>query len=126
MTNPLITVMEKIGKDALKLLSEVVKYLPTAAALATEIFPGAAGATAGAVNSIQLIQSAVTTVEQKMAAAGAQSGTGAQKLADVLTMVTPTVTQLLTAEKIPANTVEITNIVNAVVAILKVQTTSAA
>jgi hypothetical protein len=113
--------METIGRDALKLLSEIVKYLPAAAGLAAEIFPAQSAAIAGVVNSVDLIQNAVVTVEQKMAAAGAAKGTGTQKLADVLTIVTPTVTQLLTAEGIKVDTVYLQNIVNAVVAILNVR-----
>lgn len=126
MANKFITVMEAIGKDALKVLSEVEKYLPTASALASIIFPAQTAVISGVVNSVGLIQNAVVTVEQKMAAGGASTGTGAQKLADVLAIVTPTVTQLLTAENINADQAEITNIVNAVVAILNVQTTTVA
>ncbi len=121
MTNKFISVMEQIGKDALKALAEIVKYLPAAAGLAAEIFPAESAAIAGVVNSVDLIQNAVVTVEQKMAAGNVSKGTGTQKLADVLTIVTPTVTQLLTAEGIKADTAYIQNLVNAVVAILNVR-----
>ena len=121
MTNTFVSIMEQIGKDALKALAEIVKYLPAAAGLAAEIFPAESAAITGVVNSVDLIQNAVVTVEQKMAAANVATGTGAQKLADVLTIVTPTVTQLLTAEGINADTAYIQNLVNAVVAILNVR-----
>lgn len=121
MTNRLISLMEQIAVDALKGLEEVAKYLPKAAGLAALIFPAQAAAITGVVNSVELIQNAVVTVEQKMAAAGKQTGTGAQKAADVLTLVTPTVTQLLTAEGLHVDTAFLQNIVNAVVAILNVQ-----
>ena len=125
MTNKFISIMEKIGKDALVGLTDVEKYLPEAATLAKILFPGETAAVAGVVNSVQLIQTAVTTVEQKMAAAGKQTGTGAQKSADVIALVSPVVTQLLTAEGVSVNAAYIQNLVNAVVGILNVQTTAA-
>jgi hypothetical protein len=65
-------------------------------------------------------------VEQKYAAAGAQSGTGAQKLADVMLLVGPVVTKLLTQAGIAASTSYVQSLVSAVVAILNVQTMPAA
>jgi hypothetical protein len=121
MTNKFVSIMEQIGKDALKALAEVVKYLPAAASLAAEIFPAESAAISGVVNSVDLIQNAVVTIEQKMAAAGASSGTGAQKAADVLTLVAPTVTQLLTAEGIKVDASYLQGLVDAVVAILNVR-----
>lgn len=115
-----VSVMTKIGHDIKVAWSDVVKYMPTASALAAIIFPGEAGTVAGVVSSVGLIQQAVATVEQKFAAAGEATGTGPQKLAQVLSMVTPSITQLLSAEKINADQEQITNIVNAVVAILNV------
>ncbi len=115
-----LSVMKKIGEDCLKALEEVVKYLPSASALAAVIFPGSTGTISGVVNAVNLIQNAVVTVEQKMAAAGKAAGSGPQKLADVLTIVTPVVTDLLNKEGIHADQQYITNIVNAVVAILNV------
>ena len=123
MANKFVTVMEQIGKDCLKVLDEVIKYLPGAAALAAIIFPAQTAVISGVVNSVELIQNAVATIEAKYQAGGV-TGNGPQKLADVLTMVGPTVTQLLTAEGLHVDTTTITNITNAVVAILKVQVTT--
>ena len=120
MTNKFVTIMEKIGADALKALSEVEKYLLPVASLAAIIFPAQTATITGVVNSVDLIQKAVATVEAKMAAGGAATGSGPQKLGDVLSIVTPTVTQLLTAEGLSINTAQITNMVNAVVGILNV------
>ena len=121
MTNKFLSIMEAIGRDALKALSEVAKYLPEVGALAAEIFPAQTAAISGVVNSVQLVQNAVVTVEQKMAAGGAATGTGTQKLADVLTIVTPTVTQLLTTEGVKVDTAYLTNLVNTVVGILNLR-----
>jgi hypothetical protein len=116
--------MEKIGHDIKVVWADVVKYLPLETALASLIFPGSAAA-AGVLNSVGLIQQAVVAVEQKFAAAGVASGTGEQKLAQVLKMVTPSVMQLLASEKITVDQAEITNIVNAVVAVLNAQPAAA-
>ena len=122
-----LSVMKKIGEDIKIAFEDVVKYLPAAASLASLIFPAQAGAIQVGVTSIDLIQKAVATVEQKFTAAGAPSGTGPQKLANVLSIVTPTVTQLLTAEGVKnVDTALVTNITNAVVAILNVSSASTA
>jgi hypothetical protein len=103
----------------------VKKYLPSAMTLAKLLFPAQSAVVAGVVNSVGLIQQAVALIEQKYAALGTATGTGAQKLAEALSVVTPTVTQLLAAEGLPVNATYIQNIVNAVVAILNVQTAAA-
>jgi hypothetical protein len=126
MTSKFVTIMEAIGRDIKAAWADVVKYLPMASTIASLIFPAQAATISGVVNSIDLIQQAVATVEQKFAAAGIASGTGAQKLAQVISLVSPTVTELLTQEGLNYNETQITGIVNAVVAILNVQTTTAA
>ena len=123
MANKFLTVMQAIGKDAKIVFTEVVKYLPEAATLAKLLFPVQSASVAGVVNAVGLIQEAVAVIEQKYAALGAATGTGAQKLAEALAIVSPTVTQLLTAEGVPVNQDYIQKIVNAVVAILNVQMT---
>jgi hypothetical protein len=121
MTNKFFSIMEAIGRDILKVWADVVKYLPPAAALAALIFPQSAPAAAGVVSAVDLIQQAVATVEQKFAAAGAPTGTGPQKLAQVLSIVGPTVTKLLADEGVQVDQARLTGIINAVVAVLNVQ-----
>lgn len=125
MTNKFISVMERVGHDIKIAWEDVVKYLPQVSALASLIFPAQEAAIAGVVNSVDLIQKAVVTVEQKFAAAGAAAGTGAQKLAQVISIVGPTVSQLLTAEGLNYDQAQVNNIVNAVVAVLNAQQTTA-
>ena len=120
-----VTVMEKIGKDIGVVWADVVKYLPEASALAALLFPGAAGTTAAVVGSVNLIQQAVVTVEQKFKAAGAPSGSGTQKSAQVLSIVGPAVTALLAQEKIDLNSAQINNIIAGVVAVLNVRAVTA-
>jgi uncharacterized protein YybS (DUF2232 family) len=121
-----LSIMEAIGKDALKGLSEVEKYLPSAAALAAIIFPGQTATISAVVTSTDLVQKAVVAVEQKMAAAGKTTGTGSQKLSDVLTIVTPTVTQLFAQAGLTVDQTYLTKVVNAVVAVLNVQASTVA
>ncbi len=118
--------LEAIGKDFLKGLSFAFTYAIPVERLVGTLFPAAAPAAAGLADATQLIQSAVMLVEQKYAAANAQSGTGAQKLADVLQLAGPTVTTLLKQAGITASTGYIQSLVSAVVATLNVQPPPAA
>ncbi len=126
MANKFLTVMQTIGKDAKLVFTEVTKYLPEAATLAKLLYPAPSASVVGVVNAVGLIQQAVAVIEQKYAALGSAAGTGAQKLAEALAIVSPTVTQLLAAEGVPVDREYIQKVVNAVVAILNVQMTPVA
>lgn len=115
------SVMKAIGNDALKGLAFVAKYIIPVGSLVTLIFPPSTDVVASAETAVALIQKAVVAVEQKYAASGAASGTGAQKLSEVLLLTQDAVTSLLEQAGIKADTQYITNLVNAVVAILNVQ-----
>lgn len=120
-----LSVLKAIGLAFEKGLTWAVKYAMPVASLVSLLFPAAAPAAVGVVNAVDLIQKAVLSVEQKYAASGVSSGTGTQKLAEVLTLTEDAVTTLLKQEGITADTTFITNIVNAVVALLNVQMASA-
>jgi hypothetical protein len=115
-------VLEVIGRDFAKGLSWAVTYGVPVEKLVGLLFPAAAPATTAVADATLLIQTAVLQVEQKFAAAGTQSGSGAQKLSEVMLVVAPVVTQLLGQAGITASTAYIQNLVSAVVAILNVQT----
>jgi hypothetical protein len=115
------SVLSSIGKDFEKGLAFAVKYAAPVASLVALLFPATVAADSTVVTATDLIQNAVLVVEQKYAASGAQSGTGAQKLSEVLTLTQAAVTNLLAQEGITANTAYITSLVNAVVAILNAQ-----
>jgi len=116
-----IGVLETLGKDFAKGLKFALTYAIPVESLVVLLFPAAAPAMAAATNATQLIQTAVVLVEQKFAASGTQSGTGPQKLAEVLTLAEGTVTTLLTQAGIATDTAYVTSLVNAVVAILNAQ-----
>ncbi len=117
-----ISVMDKIGEDIKVVFEDVMKYLPGASELAALIFPKAASTIASVVNVAGIVQTTVALIEQKYSAAQINTTSGAAKLADVLQIVTPIVTQELASAGLPNDNTYITNIVNAVVAILNVQT----
>jgi hypothetical protein len=116
-----ISVLEAIGKGFAKGLKWAVTYAVPIERLVALLFPAAAPAVAELADATTLIQNAVLMVEQKYAASGAQSGTGAQKLAEVLVLTQQAVTGLLSKADIAADATYIANLVSAVVAILNVQ-----
>lgn len=120
-TNKFINVLEEIGKGFEKGLTWAVQYAVPVAKLVSLLFPSVAPEALGVANATQLVQSAVMLVEQKYAASGKQNGTGAQKLAEVTTLVGPTVISLLQSEGISVNTDYVNQLVSAVVGILNVQ-----
>lgn len=122
MSNKLIGFLEAIGKDFMKGLGFALKYIIPIGSLVTLIFPPAAAVVPEVAAAATLIQNAVLLVEQKYAASGVQNGTGAQKSAEVLTLTEAAVVSLLKQAGITADTSYIQKLINAVVAILNVQT----
>jgi hypothetical protein len=114
-------VLSAIGKDFEKGLAWAVKYAVPVEKLVALVFPAAAPAATALADATTLIQNAVLEVEQKYAAAGAQSGTGTQKLAEVMTLAGAAVTSLLTQAGVESSTAYVQSLVSAVVAILNVQ-----
>ena len=120
-----VSVLETIGKGFEKGLKWAVEYAIPVERLVALLFPATAPIAGDVADATSLIQTAVLLVEQKYAAAGKQSGTGSQKLAEVLLLTEQTVTALLAKAGIQANTAYLQQIVSAVVAILNVQQTPA-
>ena len=114
-------VLEAVGKDFAKGLKWAVQYGVPIEKLVGLLFPAAAPATTALADATTLIQNAVVLVEQKYAASGVQSGTGTQKLAEVMTLAGQAVTSLLAKAGITAASDYVETLVSAVVAILNVQ-----
>ena len=114
-------VLVTIGKDFEKGLKWAVTYAVPAEKLVAILFPAAAPAATVLADAASLVQSAVLIVEQKYAAANAQHGTGPEKLAEVIQLTGPIVTQLLKQAGVSADTTYIQSLISAVVAILNVQ-----
>ncbi len=121
-----LSVLQAIGKDFAKGLAWAVQYAVPVEKLAALLFPAAGSELAVVEDATKLIQNAVLLVEQKYAASGVQNGTGAQKLAEVLTLVEGAVTSLLAKAGITASADYISGLISAVVSILNVQAPTAA
>ena len=120
-----IGVLEAVGKDFAKGLSWAIKYAVPAEKLAALLFPQFAPELATVSTATTLIQNTVLLVEQKYAASGIASGTGTQKLAEVVLLVGDAVTSLLAKAGIDADSTYIQSLISAVVAILNVQSPAA-
>jgi hypothetical protein len=116
-----IGVLEAVGKGFEKGLKWALSYAIPVEKLLELLFPAASPVVAEVVDATTLIQNAILLVEQKYAARGVQSGTGAEKLAEVLLLTEQTVTSLLAKADIEADSSYIAGIISAVVAILNVQ-----
>ena len=116
-----LRVLEEVGKDFEKGLQWAVEYAVPVEKLVALLFPQAAPAVNAVADATTLIQGAVLLVEQKYAASGAQSGTGAQKLAEVMVLAGAAVTSLLQQAGISASGNYIESLVSAVVGVLNVQ-----
>ncbi len=114
-------VLEAIGKDFATGLKFALTYAVPIESLVALLFPASAPVMSAAEDATTLIQNSVLAVEQKFAASGVQSGTGSQKLAEVLALSQGAVTTLLASAGIAASPEYITSLVNAVVAILNAQ-----
>jgi hypothetical protein len=121
MAKGFIGILEAIGKGFEKGLGWAVTYAVPVERLVALLFPAAAPVAAEVADATTLIQNAVLLVEQKYAASGVQSGTGAKKTAEVLVLTEQAVTGLLAKAGIQADTAYIQSIITAVVSILNVQ-----
>lgn len=125
MAGKFVSVMEAIGKGFAKGLSFAVQYAVPVEKLVGLLFPAAAPVTNEVADATSLIQTSVLLVEQKYAASGVQTGTGQQKLAEVMLLAGQAVTSLLSKAGIAADASYVANLVSAVVAILNVQSAPA-
>lgn len=117
-----VSVMKAIGKGFEKGLKWALTYAVPVEKLVGLLFPPALPVTSELIDAATLIQNAVILVEQKYAASGVSSGSGAQKSAEVLLLTEQAVTGLLTKAGVKTATTDfIQSIINAVVAILNVQ-----
>ena len=115
------SVLETVGKGFAKGLKWAVEYAVPVEKLVALLFPTAASVANEVADATSLIQTAVLLVEQKYAASGVESGTGAQKLAEVMLLTEQSVTALLAKAGITVDASYLQSLISAVVAILNVQ-----
>ena len=112
MSNKFVSFLEALGRDFKKGLDAILPYAATAGETAVGIFAPTLGPLFNSTVS------AVVLAEQKFAALGKQTGTGAQKLADVLQITEPVISQGLIAAGRPGDTAAVTGYINSVVTVL--------
>ncbi len=111
--------LKTAGQVAGVVLSEIVKFVVPMAQVVAVADPAAAPALTAFTTSLQLVQTAVVSAQQRWAAQG--SAANAQKLADVLETVEPPIILLFAQVGVSVDTAYVTNLVNGVVAILNAQ-----
>ena len=121
-----VSVLEAVGKGFENGLKWAVTYAVPVERLVGLLFTSAAPVANEVADATSLIQSAVLLVEQKYAASGVQSGTGAQKLSEVMLLTESAVTGLLAKAGVQVDSAYLQSVVSAVVAILNVQSGSVA
>lgn len=104
--------LDAVGHDFKVGLDKILPWAEGAGETAVAIFAPQLGPTFNATVA------AVASVEQKFAAMGQQTGSGAQKLAEVTTIVGPLISQSLTDAGKPASMQVVQGYINAIVAIL--------
>lgn len=112
MPNKFLSFLEMVGRDFQKGINYILPFAETAGSVAVSIFFPALGP---AYNSTV---AAVAMAEQKYTALGKQSGSGPQKLADVLSIVRPVVAQALADAGKSSTDNDVINYINSVVNIL--------
>lgn len=111
MSNKFISFLAAVGHDIEKGLSYILPIAQAATTGISVINPALGG----------LIQTSIATVinvEQKFAAANAQSGTGAQKLSDALTILYPAFESQFAQYGVKIDSSHVENYINALVAAL--------
>ena len=111
--------LKTAGHVAGVVLSEIVKFVVPIAQVAAIADPAAAPALTAFTTSLQLVQTAVVSAQQRWATQGSAANT--QKLADVLETVEKPVILLFAQVGLSVDTAYVTNLVNGVVAILNAQ-----
>lgn len=112
MSNKFISWLEQAGKDFAKGIEAILPIAETAGVVAVSSFAPELGP------AFNTTVTAVALAEQKYAALGQQTGTGAQKLADVLNIAQPVISKALADAGKSSDTASVTNFINSVVTIL--------
>jgi hypothetical protein len=106
MANKFVTFLQKVGRDLETDFNKILPYTPL-----LDLIPGAAPI-------VTAVTGTIITVEQKFTAMGKQSGTGSQKLAQVIAIIGPAVAQMLGTAGKPADEATVTKYINDIVAVL--------
>lgn len=112
MANKFISFLEVVGKDFIHGIEKIIPYATTAGETAISIFAPALGPLFNSTVA------AVVTAEQSAAAVGKQNGTGVQKLAAVVQLMGPLISQGLLIAGKPGDEAAVANYISSIVTIL--------
>jgi hypothetical protein len=115
MANKFVTFLEDVGHDFKVGLSKLDPIVKKAIVIAQAAEAPIAGLDPALGVIFTTVVSTVSSIEQKFAAMGQQTGTGVQKLAEAVTILSPVVTQAFTAAGKAADNVTVQNYISAVV-----------
>lgn len=118
MSNRFVTLLDDIGKDFKNGFVKIDPFLKEGIQLAQDAAPEIAALDPALGAVFSTVVATVSSVEQKFAAMGTQTGTGAAKLAEVVTTLQPVVSQVFAAAGKASDTATVTNYINAVVGFL--------
>lgn len=111
MSSKFVSLLTHIGQAFKKGIDAVLPFAKAASVGISIVNPGIGAALQTTIN-------VVSATEQKFAAMGSQSGSGAQKLAEATTILEPALTQIFAANGITVDTSHIQAYINATVALL--------
>src|SRR5208282_5176371 len=118
MTAKFITFLEAIGKDIEHGLAMIQPVVEKVLGLAQAAEPYVAALDPAIGPLFTTVVGTVSSIEQKFAALGKQSGTGVQKLTEATTILQPVIAQAFTAAGKPADATTVQNYISAVVGFL--------
>ena len=118
MADKFVTFLEDVGKDFKNGLAKLLPIVAKGVSIA-QLAEGPISSINPLVGAIfQTTVATVSDIEQKFAAMGQQTGTGAQKLAEATTILTPVLNQALSATGNAADVATIQKYISAVVSFL--------
>lgn len=120
MTNKFVSWLEHVGQDFKKGLDFALQFAATEGRVAVAILAPSLGPI------FNTTVTAVALAEQNLTALGKQSGTGQQKLALVLQIAGPVISQGLIDAGKAGDTAAVTNFINSVVTVLNAAPTPTA
>lgn len=115
MTNKVVTFLEAVGHDFKVGLQKIDPFIKEAVVLGTdaEAEVSALDPALGAI--LKLTVATVSSIEQKFAAMGQQTGSGVQKLAEVTTILEPVIGQAFSVAGKPSDFPTVQKYISAVV-----------
>ncbi|MBZ5697116.1 MAG: hypothetical protein LAN18_01065 [Acidobacteriia bacterium] len=115
MANKFVSFLQSLGRDFKAGLSKLDPFVKKAISVAQAAEPEITALDPAIGTIFTTVVTVVSSIEQKFAAMGQQTGTGVQKLAEATSILAPVVTQAFTAAGKAADLPTVQNYISAVV-----------